>query len=74
MSEVVFDSNIVIDVLVGRPLGLAELQRYAAVWISTITWIEVMAGARPGDERALRAILAGYRFIDLSPDIAERAP
>ena len=73
MTDAVFDSNIVIDLLAARPEAMAELQRYGSVWISTITWIEVMAGGTPDNEKALRSTLAGYRTIELTPDVAERA-
>ena len=73
ISRALFDSNIVIDLLKGHPDALAELGRYETVAISVVTWIEVMAGAEHGGEEPLRATLAGYRQIDLTAEIAERA-
>jgi predicted nucleic acid-binding protein len=73
MTEVAFDSNIVIDFLSGIPAALAEFRRYSAVSISMVTWIEVMAGASAEQEDSIRATLAGYKTIGLTAEIGERA-
>ncbi len=74
MSKALFDSNIVIDLLKALPPAVAELGRYDEIAISVMTWIEVMTGARDGeDERVLRQALAGYQRIELDDDVAIRA-
>jgi predicted nucleic acid-binding protein len=50
-----------------------ELSRYADKAISVITWMEVLVGAKPGEEAALRAWLRAFKVIDLDGAIAERA-
>ena len=42
----VFDTNIVIDALDGVPKADAEFSRYERVFISRITWMEVLVGAQ----------------------------
>lgn len=42
----VFDTNIVIDALNGRPEADAEYSRYERVLISRVTWMEVLVGAQ----------------------------
>ena len=44
MSDIYFDTNIIIDALARRPQALAELRRAKRQWISRMTWIEVLAG------------------------------
>jgi hypothetical protein len=43
--------------LVGVEAARRELAFYARPLISVITWIEVMVGAREGEEQRLRAFL-----------------
>ncbi|CAN7414790.1 PIN domain-containing protein [Pseudoduganella sp. LjRoot289] len=50
MTAVLFDTNIIIDVLAGRAEAREELIAYADAAISIITWIEVMTGT-PADLR-----------------------
>lgn len=51
--KVVFDTNILIDYLVGIEAAREELALYAGPLISTITWIEVMVGATEAEEPQL---------------------
>ena len=70
----VADSNILIDYLLGVGEAKRELARYSGVTMSYMTWMEVMAGARPGeDERRTRAFLARYRVHPIDADVGERA-
>ena len=70
----VFDTNILIDYLTGKPPARIELLRYHEARISVITWIEVMAGARDKeDEAVLRAFLHGFETIPLDDQVAEIA-
>lgn len=73
MSRALLDSNIVIDFVAGRPAAFEELRRHDDLAISIVTWIEVMAGASPGGEEALRQTLGGYEIVELDAGIAERA-
>jgi predicted nucleic acid-binding protein len=72
--RVVADTNILIDYLLGVLPARAELARYAGVSVSHVTWMEVMAGARPGDdERRTRAFLRRFDVHPIDDAIAERA-
>ena len=73
MVAAVFDTNIVIDHLKGVPRVTEELARYDSRSISVVTWIEVMAGARPEDESATRAVLSAFSVIPLEDEVAEHA-
>ena len=65
-----FDSCILIDSLVGRDVARRELRRHPRRLISVVSWIEVMTGAGPSEERSTRAMLAGFEVIQTSPAIA----
>ena len=47
MSDIFFDTNIVIDALADRREAFDELRRASRPWISRISWIEVLAGVPP---------------------------
>jgi predicted nucleic acid-binding protein len=69
----VFDSNILIDYLKAIPQGLVEVDRYSQVSISLITWMEIMAGAKPVDVNATRRTLLAFTCLPISQQVAERA-
>lgn len=66
MVSVLFDTNILIDYLNGVELAKIELGRYADKAISPITWMEVMVGATPDTEAAMKRFLS--TFVSLSVD------
>ena len=77
MSGYSFDSNVVIDALLGVDAARAELKRATSggrrPWLSRMAWIEIMS---KGDERTLRAtedFLAGFAIDEIDTEIAERA-
>jgi predicted nucleic acid-binding protein len=69
----VFDSNILIDYLKAIPQGLVEVDRYTQVSISLMTWMEIMAGAKPPDIHATRRALLAFTCLPISQQVAERA-
>lgn len=69
----VLDSNILIDYLKAIPQGLVEVDRYSQVSISLITWMEIMAGAKPVDVNATRRALLAFTCLPISQQVAERA-
>jgi predicted nucleic acid-binding protein len=70
----VVDTNILVDYLVGVADADVELRRYDVVSISHMSWMEVMAGAEPGDdERRTRAFLRRFIVRPIDSDVAERA-
>jgi predicted nucleic acid-binding protein len=68
-----FDTNILIDYLNGIAAAKAEMARYQRAAISVISWIEVLAGTRPGVEAETRKFLASFERIELTEKIADRA-
>ncbi len=68
-----FDTNILIDFLNGHDEARREIQSASDKSISIVTWIEVMAGAKPETEEACRLLLGVFQTLPLSPLIAERA-
>lgn len=73
MVKALFDTNVLIDYLNGIEAADQELSRYAGKAISIITWMEVMAGATPDEEAAVRAWLLSFEVLALNKAIAERA-
>lgn len=68
-----FDTNVLIDYLNGVEAAKAEIARYQRPAISMISWIEVLAGTRPGVETETRKFLASFERLELTEKIAERA-
>lgn len=75
MIKALFDTNILIDYLNGISQAKTELARYEHRLISTITWIEVLVGAKTEAENtAIKRFLAQhFEQIPLNSDIAERS-
>jgi predicted nucleic acid-binding protein len=73
MVKALFDTNILVDYLNGVSEAKEELERYDARAISIITWMEVMAGARPEVEAQTRAYVDSFERIPIDERIAEQA-
>jgi predicted nucleic acid-binding protein len=71
--NVLFDTNILIDYLSGIPQARLEMERYPQRAISIITWMEVMAGTTPKDEKPIRAFLLTFSILPVIAEVAERA-
>jgi predicted nucleic acid-binding protein len=70
----VFDTNILIDNLLGIDAAKAELDRFPKARISIVTWIEVMVGADgEEDERNIRQFLRSFETIPLDDVVADTA-
>jgi predicted nucleic acid-binding protein len=70
----VFDTNILIDYLSGIPPAKDEISRFPKAFISTVTWIEVMAGSRDGgEESAIRRFLEKFTCVAVEPNVAALA-
>ncbi len=68
--KAVFDTNILIDFLNGIEAAKDELAHFQTRQISVITYIEVMVGASPEEEAAVRGFLASFQVVELSAAIA----
>ncbi|MHB1308012.1 MAG: PIN domain-containing protein [Limisphaerales bacterium] len=72
--KALFDSDILIDFLVGETQAEAELKRFTERLISIVTWSEVMIGADSEDEQTqCREFLAAFTVIPFDQTIAEEA-
>ena len=69
-----FDTNILIDYLNGVTAAKAEIERAADRLISSITWMEVLAGARDeAEENVIEMFLRDFRVVDVTRQIARSA-
>jgi predicted nucleic acid-binding protein len=71
--KAILDSSILIDYLNGIPDAKLELDRYPQKSISTVTWIEVMAGTDSTDEHPTRSVLLTFQVLPFTTAVAERA-
>lgn len=69
-----FDTNILLDHLNGVDEAANTIDRYDEKTISRMTWMEVLAGATsPEEEKAARELLATFRVVEMSEQVAESA-
>ena len=73
MSAASFDSNILIDALNGHERAHAELERVDELWISRVTWIEVMSRVDDATVGRTRSLLSAFMIDELDEAIAARA-
>jgi predicted nucleic acid-binding protein len=72
--KAVFDTNVLIDYLNGVADAERELSLYDQRLISTITYIEVMVGARNSDEEEIiKGFLSSFEIKELTAPIADAA-
>jgi predicted nucleic acid-binding protein len=69
----VIDTNILVDYLRGIPFAATELALYKNPAISTISWIEVMAGTTTQTEKTARAFLQTFDLLEIDAKVAEQA-
>jgi predicted nucleic acid-binding protein len=68
-----FDTNILIDCLNGYGAARKCMRQYPDRAISVITFVEIIAGAKPTDEVAVRSLFGGFELIHTDNKIAELA-
>ena len=73
MVSVLFDTNILIDYLNRIDAATHELRSSDAPKISVITWMEIMVGADPAKEAAIREWLKSFEVLPLTPAVSEMA-
>jgi len=71
--KALFDTNILVDFLQGRPEAKRELALYDDPAISVICWMEVMIGATAEAAVGTRAFLSQFEVIGVDDTIAELA-
>ena len=70
----VVDTNILIDYLNGSSKAKHELEAFETVYISLVSWMEVLVGAAEGDEESeIREFLRRFRIHPVDEGVAERA-
>lgn len=70
----VVDTNILIDYLNGSTKARGELARFETIFISLISWMEILIGTAEGDEETqVRAFLGGFQIYPVDEGVAERA-
>lgn len=70
--KAVFDTNILIDYLVGNPLAKKELEQYQSPKISIITKMEILVGVTDNEE-IVKEFVSSFELIPLNDEIAEIA-
>lgn len=73
MVRALFDTNILIDYLLGIDAARKEIERYEQRSISIITLMEVLEGAKPDSEASLRAWLSTFDLVPLDSAVANLA-
>ena len=73
VSDYLFDTVILIDALRDVDAAKTELLRQKRNWISRISWIEVLAGARADEKDVIEEFLRNFSVVELSEDIGRRA-
>ena len=77
MKAALFDTNILIDYLKGKPEAASLLDRCLQegqiLTCSLITKVELLSGARQGEEQILQDLLDAFNRIGLDDSIAEAA-
>lgn len=72
--KALFDSDILIDYLVGEAKADVELARYSTRLISIVSWSEVMIGSASKDEEIkCREFLSSFTIIPFDLAIANEA-
>jgi predicted nucleic acid-binding protein len=72
--KAVVDTNILIDYLNGSTKAKQELASFEELYVSLITWMEVVVGAAEGEEESeIREFLRRFRVVSVDEGIAERA-
>lgn len=71
--KAVFDTNILIDHLLGHSLAKEEIKLYKDPQISIITKMEVLIGATEDTEELIMDFLDNFTVIALNEEIAQQA-
>lgn len=77
LTGVLLDSDVVIDILRGRGEVVERAQKFARDGVPTyctaVTWAEVFAGVRPGEESATQAFFDARGEVVLDATTGRRA-
>ena len=74
MTGFTFDTNIIIDALLGIEDAIAELEYAAAggarLWVSRMVWVEVLSKGAPEEIRSAKDYLARFSTDELDEETA----
>lgn len=73
MSDIYFDSGVIVDALSGHPKAIAELRRVKRPWLCRTSWLEILGEAPPAARDETERFLANFSVREISPEIARRA-
>lgn len=71
--KAVVDTNILIDYLNGSEKARRELGSFEDLYISLITWMEVLVGTENEEESEIREFLRRFHVHPVDEGVAERA-
>lgn len=72
--KAVVDTNILIDYLNGSEKARRELDSFEELYVSIITWMEILVGAAEGEEESeIREFLRRFQVYGIEEGVAERA-
>ncbi len=70
----VFDTNVLIDYLNGSREAKDELESFDTLYISVVSWMEILVGVADGDEESeIREFLRRFHVYPVDEGVAERA-
>lgn len=74
MTGFTFDTNVIIDALLGIEAAIAELEYAAAggapLWVSRMVWVEVLSKGSPEEIRSAKVYLARFSTDELDQETA----
>ena len=74
LADAVFDTNILIDYLIGREDAQQEIDCYPRRAISIVTWMELQVGSKTaGEADVIDMFLREFRVVDITRQVARRA-
>ena len=73
MSDIYFDSGVVVDALSGHPKAIAELRRVKRPWLCRSSWLEILGESPVAAREETERFLANFSVREISPEIARRA-
>ena len=73
MSEIYFDSGVIVDALSGHPKAIGELRRVKRPWLCRTSWLEILGEAPAAAREETERFLGNFSIREISPEIARRA-
>ena len=74
MTGFTFDTNVIIDALLGIEAAIAELEYAAAggapLWVSRMVWVEILSKGTPEEIRSAKVYLARFSTDELDQETA----